>query len=220
MRPSMQTILRHTLFLILLSIALPALMLAQDEEFVNPVCVSSHWKLIQNDSIKILQDSLSHRIDTVLVDSYDEQDHEAYHVVSIVGSLLSYDFDYAMFGGAHPTGGRWYRTIDVNTKEEISLEDLFSSTAILAAITRDTNFTKHTIIKNPKDIHEFVSSLVGACEVDFSKLLVSYAIKSIDHDVVLIEFGLNHGCELMPEKFTTIDVVLPKSAMLYDFITD
>lgn len=220
MRYFRQIILRHSLFLILSPVGLTALLSAQDEEFVNPVYLNSRWKLVQNNSIKVLQDTLLYRIDTVLVDSQGEEDHDDYHVVSIVGSLLSYDFDYAMFGGAHPTAGRWYRTIDINTKEEISLEDLFSPAIILATIARDTNFTKYSILKNPKDIYEFVSSLGGGCEVDFSKLLVSYAIMSIGHNVVLIEFGLNHGCESMPGSFTTIDVMLPRSAMLYDFISE
>jgi hypothetical protein len=213
-------LIRTILFSLFLS--LPQLIFAQYEDILNPVFIKSHWKVIQNDSIVIIENTLSNQLDTVFINSNepDSEDHNEYHIVSIVGSLLSYDFNYAMFGGAHPTSGEWYRTINIDTKEEVSLENLFSSKTILGLISKDTNFTKYTQNKNPKDIHDFISSLGGGCEVSFSRLLVSYAIKSIDKDSVLIEFGLIHGCEACPECFTKIKVKIPKSAMKYNFINN
>ena len=198
----------------------PQLMSAQYDDILHPVYNKSHWKVIQNDSIAIIENTLSHRLDTVFVNSNDlnSDDHEERYIIAIVGSLLSYDFTYAMFGGAHPTAGEWYRTVNIATKQEVSLVDLFSSDVILKVILRDTNFTKYAQNKNPENIYDFISSLGGGCEVSFSDLLVSYAIKSVEINVVVIEFGLTHGCEACPECFTKIDIKLPKSAMRYNFI--
>jgi hypothetical protein len=197
-------------------------MVAQNEDILNPVYIMSHWKVIENDSIVIIENTFSHRLDTVFVNSNkpDLEDHEERHIIAIVGSLLSYDFNYAIFGGAHPTGGEWYRTINIDTKKEVSLEDLFSSIVILKTMLCDTNFTKYSQNKNPKNIYDFIYSLDGGCEVSFSDLLVSYAIKSVDEKVVVIEFGLTHGCEACPECFSRIKVKIPKAAMKYNFISN
>lgn len=90
---------------------------------------------------------------------------------------------------------------------------MFTPESIYKVLSVDTNFTKYLTGKQTKNLSEFIQSLDGGCEISFGDLLVSYAITSINNNYVTIKFGLTHGCELMPEKFTIIEIELPKHAM-------
>ena len=201
---------------------------AQIDDNNIPVYCKSKWKLIENDSLTIIKNSISNKLDTVFIneDESDPDDSSAagnyfyseYTVISIVGSYLSYKYIYSGSGGLHPIAGTWYRTININTKQNLSLDSLFTPGSIYKVLSVDTNFTKYLTGKQTKNLSEFIQSLNGSCEISFADLLVSYAITSINNSYVTIKFGLTNGCELMPEKFTIIGIELPKYAMNKNYL--
>jgi hypothetical protein len=214
-------------FILLSFFAIPQFASAQFDDILHQPFVKSHWIIRQCDSIKIIENTRDHLKDTVFVNSCDSgsEDQEQlsghdenYYIISIIGNLLSYEYSYSLYGGAHPTGGEWYRTINITSKKEISLDELFTSKSILDVMLYDTSFTNYTSNKHPKDLNDFISSLHSSCEVNFRHLLTSFAIASVGDNEISIQFGIDHGCEVMPEVFTSISIKIPRSAMLYDFI--
>jgi hypothetical protein len=206
---------------------MPQVSSAQYDDILYQPYVKSHWVIQQSDSVKIIENTRTHRFDTVFVNSCEvgSEDQEQlsgsgenYYIISIIGNLLSYEFTYSLYGGAHPTGGMWYRTINITSKKEISLDDLFTSKSILEVMLNDTSFTNYTSNKHPINLNDFISSLHSGCEVNFRHLLTSFAITGVSDNEISIQFGIDHGCEVMPEVFTSISIKLPRSTILYDFI--
>jgi hypothetical protein len=207
------------------------LSIGQENDNLEPYYNRSNWKLIKNDSLTVIRNVLSNRRDTIFVchNEGEEDDsteaawlghsfNEQYRIISIVGSLLSYEYSFNMTGGAHPTGGAWYRTININTSDEVSLYYLFSGESILNALRKDSVIRKYAATTNYEDLDTLIGSLEGGCEVNFRDIFISFAITSIANDVVNIEFGLTHGCEVDYGRLTTIDIALPKSSMNYNLI--
>jgi hypothetical protein len=194
--------------------------------------VKSDYTLIRIDSIVAVSNNITREIDTMFVnenesgiDSTQEEGslsseyffNSTHDVISLVGPYLSYEYSYDGSGGAHPIYGSYYRTVYIPTKKEVSLDSLFAPDVVFQALLNDSLIVHSLTNKNPKDLYELTSSLEGECEISFSDLLISFAIKSIDPKKVEVEFGLTHGCEVMRGNFTTITIILPISSVLSQY---
>lgn len=203
--------------------------------------VKSDYTIVQTDSIVAVRNNLTLEIDTLLInenegndgsndedisstDSTHEDDLSSFYffntrhdVILLVGPYLSYEYSYNGSGGAHPIYGAYYRTIYIPSKKEVSLDSLFNPDVIFKALLKDSLIVHSMTNKTPEDLYELTSSLEGGCEIDFSELLISFAIKSIDSKKVEVEFGLTHGCEVMRGNFTTITINLPVSSVLKEY---
>jgi hypothetical protein len=196
--------------------------------------IKSDYTLVQTDSLIVVRNNLTNEIDTVLVDEYEssvESESEEglsesysfsskHEVVFLVGPYLSYDYSYEGSGGAHPAYGSFYRTIDIPTKRQVSLDSLFAPDVIFHALLNDTIIVRSMTNKSPQNLYELISSLDGECAIDFSGLLISFAIISVDSRNVDIEFGLTHGCEVARGNFTTITIHLPVSNVLNQYVSN
>ncbi len=198
----------------------------QDEYGTESLFVKSNWRLVRDDSLKVVQNPKTRSLDTVLFDKYltaDDSTEPGYYyeessrVISVAGHFLSYDLSYSGSGGMHPVGGGYYRTIDLRTGKEVSLETLFDPDEILTALLRDTNITKYSTRLPSVNLRDFIASLDGDCAIQFIDMLSSFAIKSITQTVVVVEFGLTHGCEVMRGNFTLFTIRLPVRAMFPGF---
>jgi|GEM_PF-3937625 len=195
-----------------------------------PVYCKSQWKLIENDSVTIIKNSISNKLDTIFINESESNSNNSgavgnyfsseYKVISIIGSYISYKYSYSGSGELHPIAGTWYRTINIDSRNNLSLDSLFTQESIYKRLSVDTNFTKYLTVKRTKNLSEFIQSLYGGCEISFEDFLVSYAITSINNSFVTIKFGLNHGCEYMPEKFTIMKIELPKAAMNKNYLNE
>jgi tetratricopeptide (TPR) repeat protein len=94
-------------------------------------------------------------------------------------------------------------------KSHAKITDIFPETDVFNALMQDSIILAHLPKFTPKNLRELSDSLDGECEMDFSYLLESFAIKSIHHDKAVILFGLTHGCEVEKGNFTTIEIELP-----------
>ena len=215
-------------FLCLLLI-FPCIMFAQYRS--DSIFYKSNWKVVRDDTLIIIKNEITKKIDTLFKNVYEDEDNNdpighsfvsEYQIIAIVGSLLSYQYhsNTTGFDIPHPTGENWYRTIDINTKEEVSLYNLFSGESILQALRKDKFIMEHVATSHPNDLDSLTSSLIGDCSVSFKDIFISYAITSIKKNSVNIEFGLTHNCELFAGNITIIDISLPKSAMRYKFFDE
>jgi tetratricopeptide (TPR) repeat protein len=94
-------------------------------------------------------------------------------------------------------------------KSHAKITDIFQEKDVFNALMKDSIILAHLPKFKPKNLKELSDSLDGECEMDFSYLLESFAIRSIRHDTAVILFGLTHGCEVEKGNFTIIEIELP-----------
>jgi len=194
--------------------------------------VITDYTLIRIDSIVAVRNNITQEIDTLLINENDsgvDSTVEAgslsseyffntrHDVIYLIGPYLSYEYSYNGSGGAHPIYGSYYRTLYIPTKKEVSLDSLFEPDVIFRTLLKDSLIIRSMANKNPEDLYELISSLEGGCEISYSDLLISFAIKSVDSKKAEVEFGLTHGCEAMRGNFTTITINLPVSSVLHQY---
>ena len=189
------------------------------------------WKIVRADSVILVQKHGSDAVDTIFVaendskanhqdeDDYDDDYYfdDTYHPLSLTGPYLSYRYSYEGSGGAHPIYGSWYRTIDLENRQEVSLDQIFDQRVILSVLLKDTLIQSHTTNLHPGTLAQLVESLDGGCEMSFFRFLKSFSIRSVNRDEVMIEFGLTHGCEVMRGNFTSFVITLPTSTALQEY---
>ncbi len=192
------------------------------------------WEIFWNDSLAVRKDISTSHIDTIYcnISEYDDSDTNSFpyyykkwnQMLSIVGPYLSYAVGYNGSGGVHPIYGSYYVTYNIETKKEISLDEIFNSKDIYEALLKDSTINKYLTNKNPSSLEDLVNNLDGKCEVNFSNILNCFSFIDINDEKVLVEFGLTHGCEVLRGNFTVIQILLPipleKSFMFHKALKD
>ena len=179
---------------------------------------SAKWSILHGDECIITKNLDSNSMDTIFIeehtksDTTDEWFDDRYVPLSLVGPYLSYSYGYSGSGGAHPISGLFYKTINLNNKAEISLDQLFPREDIYSALLKDALIVNRLTEKDPGSLDELIDKLDGGCEISFCDILHSFYIKRIEGDTAEIEIGLRYGCEVMRENFTklTIQLAIPK----------
>ncbi len=93
------------------------------------------------------------------------------------------------------------------------ITDIFPENDVFQELMKDSIILAHLHQFTPRNLQQLCDSLEGECEIDFSFLLESFAIKSIRGDTATILFGLTHGCEVEKGNFTTFVIKLSIPAM-------
>lgn len=147
--------------------------------------------------------------------------------LSIVGSLVSYERDYYWEGGAHPSGGIDYVTIDASRPgHRLLLTDLFPDSAIVRAMLAD-KIVADTLKRNhvadlPKTTAQLVQALKGKSfggddnyRYGFEEdLLGRFAFHHIEGDRVAVRLNVSWSSEIYRFSSTQIGLLLPIPARL------
>ena len=94
-------------------------------------------------------------------------------------------------------------------KTQAKITDIFNAKDVFRELMKDSIIHAHLHQFTPKNLQQLCDSLDDECEIDFTFLLESFAIKSIHGDKATILFGLTHGCEVEKGNFTMIEIALP-----------
>jgi hypothetical protein len=143
--------------------------------------------------------------------------------LSVVGTLVSYERDYAWEGGAHPSGAITYITVDVSKPyRPLKLTDFFSDSAILKALLTDPIIQKvmtREKIAAPKTSAALVKLLnfknFGGEDDDkygFSEDLLSrFAFHHVDltNGQVAVRLNISWAIEVFRFQTTQIGLLLP-----------
>jgi len=147
--------------------------------------------------------------------------------LSLVGSLLSYSQEDYMEGGAHPTGGTRYVTIDAaRPNRPLKLTDLFADTDVLRALLSDTVVQRVRRQENITDVPttsaDLIQQLAGKTFTDAedivygftADLLENFAFHHLENDKVAVRLCVTHGTELSRFHYTQLGLLLPISDRL------
>jgi uncharacterized protein YecT (DUF1311 family) len=148
-----------------------------------------------------------------------------YTMLSVVGPVVSWSFDWYGEGGAHPTYGTLYRAFDlskidpeapvlsISRKLVANLADLFGEKSVFRELMLDPvvqaalngEFTGKKA-PEPKTLDELLDSADGGCQSRMGDALVtdfgfSYRL---DGRIAVVQIGLSHGCEVNRGAFTLL----------------
>ncbi len=122
-------------------------------------------------------------IDTIFIeehtksDTSDEWFDNRYVPLSLVGPYLSFSYGYNGSGGVHPISHSIYKTINLNNRGEISLDQIFPREEIYNALLQDTLIVNRLTEEDPGSLEELIDKLDGGCEISFSPILHSFCIR-------------------------------------------
>ncbi len=156
-------------------------------------------------------------------DTKDSETREGhfYKMLSVVGSVVSYHYSYYTEGGAHPSYGSWFSTMDLNNKlEPVHILDFFDEPILMAALMQDSTIKSNmdSMVTDKMDV--MLDNIRFDCEVNFQTLPTSWCINSIADGEAEICFGLTHGCEVMRGNFTLIKIKIPYKKALAEIFAE
>ncbi len=153
-------------------------------------------------------------------------------MLSVVGSLLSYERDDYWEGGAHPSGSEAFIAFDAsNPGKPLALTDLFPDAQILRALLADPIVQRVRKQANLKDTPATSAQLAkqlaeqtfdAADGINYSfppDLLRDFAFHHIENGKVAIRFCLPHGSEIYRFHHTQLGILLPIPAALRPALT-
>lgn len=188
-----------------------------DKIFNNKID-AGEWIIYWDNIHCISYEKANLKLDTLFVNLYLKAKsndgclvNNRYKLLSVVGpfvSFLSLKFQDCE-GGNHPTDYVYYSTFDLRTKKTISLTNIFDSGILFRSLNKTSWVNNYLHNNKPKDLKELVEKLDGDCDVSFLYLLEEFAFKSITDSTVIVQFGLEHGCEANKGDFTNFEVKLP-----------
>lgn len=136
--------------------------------------------------------------------------HETHTLRSIVGPIVSYRLEWYSEGGAHPSFGSVFRTLDLTTGKAARLDRLFGAGPVFAALRGDRVIKKALGRRKPKNLDELLRSADGGCKMDISSSALSaFTFHHVVGNKVAVRIGLSHGCETERGKFTQLGLLLP-----------
>lgn len=147
--------------------------------------------------------------------------------LSIVGTIVSYERDYYWSGGAHPSGGIDFVSVDVTRpKHRLTLTDLFPDSVVLNALLKDKvvqeTIKRNKLTKRPKTCAALVNFLKdktfgGDENADFGfteNLLEQFAFHHVENGKVAVRLNVSWASEIHRFSTTQIGLLLPIPAKL------
>ena len=136
-------------------------------------------------------------------------------ILSVVGTLISYQLDYYHEGGAHPSYGSYYKTVDLERgKKPITLTMLFPEKDVVKALKGDRVIKKALSKERGRGkgigtLKSLLAHIDGGCKMSFLSIPSSFAFHHVKGGEVALRIGLPHGCEVMRGTFTQLGLYLP-----------
>lgn len=158
----------------------------------------------------------------------EEDGYVNYEMQSVVGPVISYSVSWSSEGGAHPSYGKAYTTLDL-TKLELpgdknerirrhgaNLAELFDEEAIFrqlaanpsvrAALRGEFSHTGSVTNTDPKSLYQLLKAADGGCRATMGESLVTdFAfLYRLGKNTAAVRIALSHGCEVERGTFTEL----------------
>lgn len=162
------------------------------------------------------------------IEAEDMVEGESGMMLSVVGPVLSWSASWYFEGGAHPSYGTAYRTIDLSKLDpagdkdgtvrlqEANLAELFGKEAVFRQLAADPHVRaaikgefseiggeKHA---TPNSLDELLEAADGGCRAYMGdRLIKDFAfLYRAGRRTAAVQIGLSHGCEVMRGEFTEL----------------
>ena len=180
------------------------------------VLESDGWQIRWDDSSAIARRTADPSEQVVLYAQPETRDECDYNelkgrVLSVVGSIVSFETNSGWYcqGNAHPGHVARFRTIDLQTGEDVDIRRLLPDADVVAALKEHPFVNKALGEHDPADLGSLIRQADGGCAATFLFLATSFVVYELRDDKVAVRFGLTHGCELMRGNLTEIEIEIP-----------
>lgn len=157
-----------------------------------------------------------------MVAETEEDGQSTYKMLSVVGTTISYSNSWYFEGGAHPSYGTAWSSVDLESPA-INLVALFGERPVFEGLMRDPlvqsaiagELAEREARPAPGNWRELVERADGGCFASMGDRLLTdyYFAYRLGGTMVAVQIGLTHGCEVNRGSFT-------KLSMLYFPIPD
>lgn len=240
----MNSIYKAGIFAIALSIAgAPKLTTATTPTSMG--MVTSGWEIVWNDDTAYARHLETGTVIELYRDERGESEEEGFMdftTLSLVGPALSYSMSWYSPGGAHPSYGTVYATIDLARmgvqgdkdgnvpQPAVNLTDLFGEEAVFEQLMRDpyiqlslagklVDTANPEPVATPENLAQLLERADGGCTADMGHNLLSdfHIPYRLGGNVAVVQIGLTHGCEVNRGSFIELHKLhLPMSDALKD----
>jgi hypothetical protein len=134
-----------------------------------------------------------------------------YRLLSVVGDIVSFRVDWYSEGGAHPSYGTRFATLDLSTGKPARLDTLFGKRSVRRAILGDRVIQKALRGKSKKgNLKQLLDRADGGCKMSITAgALSAFAFHSVRRGgKVAVRIGLSHGCETQRGSFSQLGLLL------------
>jgi len=142
---------------------------------------------------------------------------EKFQLLSVVSKYVSFQRTFYSEGGAHPSYGKEFRTVDLDKNgTTVSLKNIFTDKDLFEALMKDKIISTH-LSNSPSSLDGLFNVINGGCEMDLSEtMLNSFGFHHVNSDSIAIRIGIGSGCETDRGKFIQIGIYLPIPPQLKD----
>jgi uncharacterized protein YecT (DUF1311 family) len=158
----------------------------------------------------------------------EEDGYVNHEMLSVVGPVISYSVNWYSGGGAHPSYGTGYQTVDISKLdpagdkdgrirlpdanlaklfgEEAVFRQLAANPSVRAAIRGEFSDIGGAAHRDPQSLDELLKAAVGGCRANMGEsLLTDFAfLYRLGRRTAVVQIGLSHGCEVNRGTFTEL----------------
>jgi len=193
--------------------------------------INHGWEIVWNSAEATLRHVESGKEALLFRDEKGETEEDGFvnhSMLSVVGTVVSYSTEWYSEGGAHPSYGMNYRTVDLSKLDPAKMGDdgirgpaadlseLFGAKAVFrrlagepavqAAIAGTFSEIGGEAHPAPKSLDALLKAADGGCRADMGKQLLSdfrFSFR-LGGKIAVVQVGLSHGCEVMRGEFTRL----------------
>ena len=194
--------------------------------------INHGWRIVWDDASATARHVETGREIKIFQDEKGETEEDGYidnTMLSVVGTVVSYSSEWYSEGGAHPSYGKSYSTVDLSKVDPAKtdaagsrnpaadLSELLGKKTVFRQLARDPS-VKASISgefseiggeagPEPKSLGELLKVADGGCRARMGEnLLTDFAfLHRLGGRTAVVRIGLTHGCEVMRGEFTELD---------------
>lgn len=185
----------------------------------STTAVNHGWEIVWDDATATARHVESGGGKELYRDERDETEEEGYtdyRMLSVVGTVVSHSVSWYSGGGAHPSYGTAWTTLNLDPDSSASLADLFGEEAVFSRLMDDATIqsalngvytdTQDKSHPTPKNLSELLEYVDGGCHAWMGPRMVKqyYFPYRLGGKVAVVEIGLSHGCEVNRGAFTEL----------------
>jgi len=182
--------------------------------------INEGWKITWDDGIATARHQKTGKEVTLFKDESSDQEGDSYKndytMLSVVGTNISWSFAWYGEGGAHPSYGEKWTSVNLDSAA-VNLAALFGEEAVFTRLMQDPVIQMAVGGRmaekagppkpNPNNLDQLLEQADGGCFAAMGDSLLTdfYFAYRLGGNIAVVQIGLTHGCEVSRGNFTRLN---------------
>jgi uncharacterized protein YecT (DUF1311 family) len=182
--------------------------------------INRGWKIVWDDEIATARHKKTGKETVLFKDESSDEVGDSYRIdheiLSVVGTTVSWSRSWSSEGGAHPSYGEVWSTVDLDSPA-INLAALFGEEAVFTRLMQDPVIQMAVgggmaekagpPKSNPNNLKQLLEQADGGCFAAMGDNLLTdyYFAYRLGGNIAVVQIGLTHGCEASRGNFTKLN---------------